>query len=154
MWPDSAGHIGPAEGDGMGQRRRELTPERSPLHQWGAELRSWRDRCGLSLSKLGSLIRYDPSHLARFERAERWAPEAVARACDAALGANGALLQLWQIAEDYRLSYELVERHVASSAGHVANPPPAISLGYEGEAASEAEDGIVVPCRDLSGRII
>lgn len=138
----------------MGQQRRELTPERSPMHLWGAELRAWRDSRGLSLTQLGSLVRYDPSHLSRFERGERWAPEGVAQACDAALQAEGALFRLWQHAEDYRRSHELAEHHVANSAGHVANAAPPVFPGYEEQAASEVEDGIVVPCRDLAGRII
>src|SRR5713226_6390578 len=154
MWHAPDGHIGPARGDGMGQRRHELTPGRSPLHLWGAELRAWRDRRGLSLSMLGNLIRYDPSHLSRFERGERWPPESVARACDDALKAEGAILRLWHLAEEYRLGQALREPLVATSAVHVANAAPAILNDHAEQATSEVEDGIIVPCRDLSGRII
>ena len=41
--------------DCVGQKRKVLTPDQSPLHQWGAELRAFRDRRGLSLAKLGIL---------------------------------------------------------------------------------------------------
>ena len=135
----------------MGQRRHELTPGRSPLHLWGAELRAWRDRRGLSLSMLGNLIRYDPSHLSRFERGERWPSESVARACDDALQAEGAIIRLWRLAEEYRLGQEPL---VATSAVHVANAASAILNDHAEQATSEMEHGIIVPCRDLSGRII
>ncbi len=154
MWHAPDGHIGPGEGDGMGQRRQQLTPGRSPLHLWGGELRAWRDRRGLSLGKLGNLIRYDPSHLSRFERGERWPSESVARACDDALDAEGAILRLWHLAEEYRLNQALPEPHVATSAVHVANATQAILTDQAGQAPSEVEDGIIVSCRDLSGRII
>lgn len=138
----------------MGQSRRELTPERSPLHLWGSELRAWRDRRGFSLAKLGSLIRYDPSHLSRFERGERWPPDDVARACDDALRAEGALLRLWHLAETAKQAGATPGIDVAKLAGHVANQPSALVTGPPGQAPSEADDGITVPCRDLSGRII
>ena len=138
----------------MGQRRSDLTPERSPAHLWGSELRAWRDRRGLSLAKLGSLVRYDPSHLSRFERGERWPPEAVAEACDRALAAEGALFRLWNLASAQRSAGTSVQRHVASWPGHVASDLPGSAADVPEQGASEAEDGIVVPCRDLSGRII
>jgi tetratricopeptide (TPR) repeat protein len=154
MWPAPDGHVGPYRGDEMGQRRRELTPEHSPLHLWGSELRAWRDRRGLSLAMLGDLIRYDPSHVSRFERGERWPGEGIARACDDALKAEGALLRLWRLAEDRRSNPAIRERHVAGSAGHVASELPAMADGLPVQAASVENDGIIVPCRDLSGRII
>lgn len=138
----------------MGQRRQELTPGESPMHLWGAELRAWRDRRGLSLSKLGHLIRYDASHLSRFERGERWPAENVAQACDGALRAEGALLRLWHLAEEYRIGEALRKPDVATSLIHVANEPTAIPFAIPDEAISDAEEGIIVPCRDLAGRII
>lgn len=138
----------------MGQQRVELTPGRSPAHLWGSELRAWRDRRGLSLARLGALVRYDPSHLSRFERGERWPPETVARACDHALSAEGALLRLWHLASGQRSSALPEQRHVATSPAHVASNPMTSSGDPDRQGASEAEDGIIVPCRDLSGRII
>jgi len=138
----------------MGQRRSQLTPGRSPAHLWGSELRAWRDRRGLSLARLGSLVSYDPSHLSRFERGERWPPETLARACDIALAAEGALLRLWHLASAQRSAGSDTPRHVASPAGDVANGLPGSAAGAGGQGASEAADGIIVPCRDLAGRII
>jgi tetratricopeptide (TPR) repeat protein len=138
----------------MGQRRNELTPERSPAHLWGSELRAWRDRRGLSLAKLGIQIRYDPSHLSRFERGERWPPEPVAQACDRALGAEGALLRLWHLASVQRSDETNVQRHEASWPGHVASDLPGDAADVHVQGASDTENGMIVPCRDLNGRII
>src|SRR5215467_9094256 len=86
----------------MGQQRRPLTPGRSALDLWGAELRAWRDRRGLSLAGLCALVRYDRSYLARLERAERFPPEHIAHACDQALDSGGELVRLWQLADAER----------------------------------------------------
>jgi len=134
----------------MGQRRRALTPERSALHLWGAELRAWRDRRGLSLAGLRDIVRYDASYLARLERAEQFPPQPVAEACDRALATGGELIRLWHLAE---LERRHASNHVANGAAHVANPD--LDLGGLGavQAPSDGE-GVVVPCRTLEGRII
>ena len=62
----------------MGRKRRVLTPERSAVHRWGAELRARRDERGLSLAELGRLARYDASYLGRLERGDQFATLAVA----------------------------------------------------------------------------
>ena len=36
----------------MGRQRRVLTPDRSAVHRWGAQLRALRDERGLSLAGL------------------------------------------------------------------------------------------------------
>src|SRR4051794_29858401 len=84
----------------MGQRRRELTPEKSALHLLGAELRALRDRNGMSLARLGAEVFYDASHLGKCERGERLIPLRVAKACDQLLGGNGELGRLWPMARD------------------------------------------------------
>ena len=89
----------------MGRKRRVLTPERSAVHRWGAELRARRDERGLSLAGLGRLARYDASYLARLERGDQFATLAVAEACDQVLGAEGELIKSWQAADrDRRLA--------------------------------------------------
>ena len=86
----------------MGRRRRVLTPERSAVHRWGAELRARRDERGLSLAGLGRAARYDASYLGRVERGEQFATLAVAQACDLVLGAGGELVRSWQAADRER----------------------------------------------------
>jgi transcriptional regulator with XRE-family HTH domain len=88
----------------MGRKRRVLTPDRSAVHLWGAELRRLRDECRLSLAALGRLARYDASYLGRLERGDQFATLAVAEACDGVLGAGGELIRLWHAADhEHRL---------------------------------------------------
>lgn len=134
----------------MGQRRRQLMPEQSALHLWGAELRAWRDRHGLSLAGLRELVRYDPSYLARLERAERFPPEDVAVACDRALETGGELVRLWHLAEAER---RRADGDVASPGAHVASSSPGIDTHPIIEASSETDE-IIIPCRSADGRII
>jgi len=86
----------------MGRKRRVLTPERSAVHRWGAELRARRDERGLSLAGLGRLARYDASYLGRLERGDQFATLAVAEACDRVLGAGGELVSSWRTADRER----------------------------------------------------
>ena len=100
----------------MGRKRRVLTPERSAVHRWGAELRARRDERGLSLAGLGRLARYDASYLARLERGDQFATLAVAEACDRVLGAGGELVRSWQAADRDRR-----RRTVPAAAGQAAS---------------------------------
>jgi tetratricopeptide (TPR) repeat protein len=134
----------------MGQQRRRLTPARSALDLWGAELRAWRDRRGLSLAGLCDLVRYDPSYLARLERAERFPPEHVAQVCDRELDTGGELVRLWQLADTER---KRGSPDVASPATHVAISGPEVDPHLAITAASEGEE-IIIPCRSADGRII
>jgi transcriptional regulator with XRE-family HTH domain len=100
----------------MGRKRRVLTPDRSAVHRWGAQLRALRDERGVSLAALGRLARYDASYLGRLERGDQFATLAVAQACDRALGAAGELVRTWHTADQER-------RRAADPAGS----PPALS---------------------------
>jgi hypothetical protein len=75
----------------MGRQRRVLTPDRSAIHRWGAQLRARRDERGLSLAALG-----------RLERGDQFATLPVAQACDRALDASGELVRLWHDADRER----------------------------------------------------
>lgn len=136
----------------MGQPRKKLTPERSPMHLWGAELRAWRDRRGLSLSRMGQLIRYNPSYLARIERGERKPPRELAEAVDRELNASGALTRLWDLIDDKPNAIRPAN-DVANLHGHVANTRQVIADMPDFHAESE-EGGMLVPCRTQDGRII
>jgi transcriptional regulator with XRE-family HTH domain len=83
----------------MGQQRKTLTPERSAQDRWGWELRTRRDRAGLSLAALGTLARFDRSYLARIERGDQFPSENAARACDRVLSADGELIRQWREAD-------------------------------------------------------
>jgi len=60
---------------------------------FGAELRRRRQEAGLSLSELATLVQYSKSHLSKVERGKRPSLQ-LARACDRALDAQGALESL------------------------------------------------------------
>ena len=104
----------------MGRKRRVLTPERSAVHRWGAELRARRDERGLSLAALGRLARYDASYLGRLERGDQFATLAVAEACDRVLGAGGELVRSWHAADrDRRADGPGAAGQAASGGGPV-----------------------------------
>ncbi|WP_327590090.1 helix-turn-helix transcriptional regulator [Nonomuraea sp. NBC_00507] len=136
----------------MGQPRRELTPDRSPLHLWGSELRAWRDRRELSLAKMGELIRYNPSYLARIERGERKPPRELAEAADRELNTSGALLRLWELIDSNPNGIRH-SNHVANHPDHVANMRQIVAPTSELPAESD-EAGVTIPCRTQDGGII
>ncbi|CAM5540441.1 helix-turn-helix domain-containing protein [Streptomyces abikoensis] len=137
----------------MGQRPNELTPYASPQHYLGAEMRSRRNECGLSLAKLQARIRYDYSYMARAERGDQAASAALVEAYDQALKAGGALIQLHREIQNGADVDHLSRGHVAKAGPHVANSQAALVEGLDTQALSDAE-GIAVPCRTSDGRII
>jgi DNA-binding XRE family transcriptional regulator len=68
------------------------------LIPFGAELRRRRVAAGLSLGGLAQRVHYSKSYLSKIERGRKPASIDLARRCDAALGANGALISLVQTA--------------------------------------------------------
>jgi transcriptional regulator with XRE-family HTH domain len=88
----------------MAGRTKALTPEVSPRHWFGAELRRWRQLRGLSQRGLAALVLHSEETVAKVERAERWPSQAFAVGCDDALRAEGALVGLWPAVEQLRLA--------------------------------------------------
>jgi hypothetical protein len=80
----------------MGQAPRELTPESSLAHRFGAYLRTAREARGLSQVSLGQLVYFSGATIGRVEKAERGATRALAERCDVVLGQDGRLLALWE----------------------------------------------------------
>lgn len=64
-------------------------PER--MHRFGPELRRRRLAAGLTLDGLAALVHYSKSHLSKVETGRQRPSPELARLCDAALGAEGAL---------------------------------------------------------------
>lgn len=130
----------------MGQRPNELTPDASPFHRWGAELRELRMGRGLSMRELARRALVDHGHLGRFERAERVPPRDQAVRLDAALDANGSLIREWDRISGNR-------GHVANSGFHVAKSSMDLALAIPDRATSDGE-GIPVPCRLRDGTVV
>ncbi len=68
-----------------------LTAERA---RFGVELRRWRARRGLSLLALSRRVHYSKGYLSKIENAVKPVTVDLARRCDEALGAGGALVAL------------------------------------------------------------
>jgi tRNA (Thr-GGU) A37 N-methylase/DNA-binding XRE family transcriptional regulator len=82
----------------VSQAPKPLNPHLSALDRFGAELRSWRERRGLSQAALARLVHVHPDLIAKVEKAVRRPTRELAVGCDAQLRAGGALLGLWLIA--------------------------------------------------------
>ncbi|MCX0269570.1 helix-turn-helix domain-containing protein [Nocardia zapadnayensis] len=80
----------------MSRRMNDLTPEVSAMHSLGAELRRPRIMSGLSQAELGAEIAYSASMVAKVEKAERWPSLHFVQQSDNALGADTALIELWE----------------------------------------------------------
>ncbi|MEV6775622.1 helix-turn-helix domain-containing protein [Streptomyces syringium] len=82
----------------MARRSRELTPDRSARHLFGAEVRRHRELAGMSLERLAEVVRYSRSHLSRIEAAEHMPPPDLAGRLDAAFGTDGHFERLYALA--------------------------------------------------------
>ncbi|GII86736.1 transcriptional regulator [Sphaerisporangium siamense] len=75
----------------------ELDPTTSPLAFFGAELRKFRQRAGVSQEDLANSISFSASLIGFVERAQRFPSRDFAERCDKALESNGELLRLWPL---------------------------------------------------------
>lgn len=108
-----------AERMAMTGRGRRLTPEASPRHRFGAEVRRWRERRGLSQRALAELVWHSEETVAKIEKAERWPSRDLAHRCDEVLDTGGFLLAAWPEVEQQRLASDgRRQRH--SQSGHRA----------------------------------
>jgi transcriptional regulator with XRE-family HTH domain len=116
----------------VAQKPRELSPTRSLLDFFGAELRLLRERAGLSMADLGARINYDSSLVGRVERAQQVPSQSFAAACDKALGCDGRFVRLWRLLDGQR------RQPSAGDNAQAPSTPTASSLGraYPGAQAS------------------
>ncbi|WP_338671833.1 helix-turn-helix transcriptional regulator [Streptomyces sp. SCSIO 30461] len=82
----------------MPARPRELTPDRSARHLFGAKMRAHRERAGMSLEGLSNVVRISRSHLSRIETAEAMPPPSLPAMLDAAFGTDGIFEELYRLA--------------------------------------------------------
>lgn len=88
----------------MAQRPRDLTPELSPQHQLGAEVRRWRELRGLSQAGLAKLLHVSPALIAKIEKAVRRMPRGMADDIDQHLATGGSIRRLEQTSAGAKLS--------------------------------------------------
>jgi transcriptional regulator with XRE-family HTH domain len=77
-----------------GRPPKPLDPNASRAARLGAELRARRETENLTLQSLAGRIQYSPQHISQVEHGRATVTEAFVQACDAELGAGGALLRL------------------------------------------------------------
>lgn len=86
----------------MAQRPGDLTPNASVRHFFGAELRHWRERRGLSQATLGRTVHVSPDLIAKVEKATRWPTHSLVARCETVLNTGGVLLRLLKLLEHQR----------------------------------------------------
>ncbi|WP_425315848.1 helix-turn-helix domain-containing protein [Streptomyces olivoreticuli] len=79
-------------------RPRQLTPDRSARDLFGAKMRAQRDRAGITLEGLASVVAIGKSHLSRIETAEAMPPPDLPGKLDDAFGTDGIFEELYKLA--------------------------------------------------------
>lgn len=74
----------------------EISPDAKPLEVFGAEVRRYRKRAGLTQDRLAEITMFSQSLIGFIERGERTPSRNFARLCDDALRAGGELVRLWE----------------------------------------------------------
>lgn len=103
---------------------RQLTPDLSPAHRLGAELRKLRCARGHSHKSLGQKVHASKSLIGAIETGERISTAEVIKACDDELGASGTLVALWVAASESRAK---AGRPRKQTTGSVTNTVPGAS---------------------------
>jgi hypothetical protein len=86
----------------MAARMRVLTPDVSPAHRLGAEVRRLRMAAGISLAELGRRIWVSADLIRKVEVADRFGAADVVGRLDQALDAGGVLIELQRTSEAVR----------------------------------------------------
>ncbi|KIF68559.1 DNA-binding protein [Streptomyces sp. AcH 505] len=100
----------------MARPSRELTPDLSARHLFGAKMRVFRERHGMTLESLASVVHMSKSHLSRIEIADYVPPPGLAAQLDACFGTDGIFQELYALArkeihpDRYRRRMELEAR--------------------------------------------
>ncbi|MGH3929622.1 MAG: helix-turn-helix domain-containing protein [Pseudonocardiaceae bacterium] len=122
----------------MGRAPRELTPQESALHFFGAELRHWRTVRKLSQAKLGRLTHDSGALISKIEKGERFPSLAFAQRMDEALATGGALEQLWP-----QVEHERTIRTAPASTPLDSGEPIPVDLGLVWSATTAATVEVV-----------
>src|SRR6266508_621565 len=127
--------------EGAGMAGREIAPRRSARDLFGAELRSWRRRNGVSHASLARSVHCSASQIGRIEQSDRWPSKDLAVACDTALVTGGALARLWPAVEEQRR-----QEAADQPARHTADRSPGDGGGPDQHPAGDptSDVGVVV----------
>ncbi|MFF8367821.1 Scr1 family TA system antitoxin-like transcriptional regulator [Streptomyces lydicus] len=97
-------------------RSKELTPDRSARHLFGAKLREYRESRGWSLEALSDRVKLSKSHLSRIEIADYMPPPELAPVLDELFETEGTFVELFALArkeihpDQFKRRMELEER--------------------------------------------
>nr|WSZ97695.1 helix-turn-helix domain-containing protein [Streptomyces sp. NBC_00857] len=111
----------------MARPARELTPYLSARHLFGAKMRGFREKAGLTLDGLAGVVLVSKSHLSRIEAAEYMPPRELPAQLDVAFGTDGIFEELYGLAcneihpDQYRrrMELELRARVIDEYAGQI-----------------------------------
>ncbi|MFG2352019.1 helix-turn-helix domain-containing protein [Streptomyces phaeochromogenes] len=137
----------------MGQQPVELTPDESPWHRWGAELRRSRNARGLSLERLGQRVHVTRSYLSKLERGKQPPSRQIAAACDRELDVCGALVRAWEKAHAEVRGVSNPRVHVSNPRPHVSKTPADLVTDVSEQATSD-DAGICIPARLRDGTVV
>ncbi len=85
---------------------RELDPSAGPLEFFGAELRRWRSKAGLSQEQLGQRVGFVASQVGKVETGDRAPSRQFAELCDQAFpDADGLFVRLYRLARRWDGGY-------------------------------------------------
>ncbi len=137
----------------MAQRPAELTPLASTRHFFGAELRYWRTRRGLSLAQLGRVVYASADMIGKVEKAQRWPSTALVDQFEAALDTAGILRRLYALGDEQRTSSVSVPLSGASSPAPSPTLVVIIAAGDDDTDLSKAleQAGIRVSAASVVG---
>ncbi|MCX5421294.1 helix-turn-helix transcriptional regulator [Streptomyces sp. NBC_00078] len=127
----------------MPQRRTVTSRSQEPRQRFAEEVKSLREKSGVSLRQLADQLGWDWSTLGKLERGQTLGSPEVAQALDQHYGTQGFLLTLWELAvadptqfkEQYR-RYMLLEAEAVSLWHYSVSAPPGLlqTPGYVREA--------------------
>ncbi|MCX4881247.1 helix-turn-helix transcriptional regulator [Streptomyces sp. NBC_00847] len=127
----------------MPQRRTVTSRSQEPRQRFAEEVKSLREKSGVSLRQLADQLGWDWSTLGKLERGQTLGSPEVAQALDQHYGTQGFLLTLWELAvadptqfkEQYR-RYMLLEAEAVSLWQYSVSAPPGLlqTAGYARES--------------------
>ncbi|MGF1646066.1 MAG: helix-turn-helix domain-containing protein [Kineosporiaceae bacterium] len=136
----------------MPQKPRPLTPGRDALSFFGAELRHWRERAGVSQTALGTAVHVSRDTIAKVEKAQRWPPPGLAARCDAILQTGGVLERLTPLVDQHRERER--GRAVALAPGQARTKAVDDPVGLGAVARARWPGTRVVPVAASPGRMV